>query len=164
MFWPCKDEQDTVSSPKEVCGLISMSNGMNFKFSNMRYIASTLPEDGWGKVPNMWWYMSWVLKDKSLLAADLLEGVQLLQRNNGRKRHGYLEDQLVLLVWLKCRARRGRGGWSEKGGGRKGGRHGRPKPAWDLCVLCHGVWTGSVDSREPSRIYKQGNDMLRRAF
>lgn len=26
------------------------------------------------------------------------------------------------------------------------------------------VWTGPVDSREPSRIYKQGSDMLRHAF
>lgn len=46
------------------------------------------------------------MKDKGFSAVDLL-GVQLLQRSNGRKRRGYLEDQLVLLVWLKCGAQGG---------------------------------------------------------
>lgn len=55
----------------------------------------------------MRWYLSWVLKDKDLSAVDLLEEVQLLQRNSGRRRHGCLEKQLVLPVWLKCRAKRG---------------------------------------------------------
>lgn len=47
------------------------------------------------------------MKDKGLSAVDFPEGVQLLQRNNGRKRHGCLEEQLVF--WLKYRVKGERG-------------------------------------------------------
>lgn len=48
---------------------------------------------------------------------------------------------------------------------RKGGKSGRPQPIGEqLCIPSQRVWPGPIDSREPSRICKQGNDMLKCAF
>lgn len=48
---------------------------------------------------------------------------------------------------------------------RKGGRNGRHNPVWeDFGVPCQGVRASPVDSKELSRLSKQGNDMLGYTF